>query len=234
MELPDVSAHMCTSPMHTHTHTCVWVSLCVPHPFCQQQEVLTGHKFARRLVNETLLYLHFFPARCFFFFSSTSTFSWLPLALAALLLALSNIFSQLAVAIFRLLPLKNGYLLSLPLSPSLSVCLHVEVAVGTISLPCRMLLVSACSLPPLPCLSPSPVALPVRLLNTINTQFSSMFCLGFASATGYTRRPWFETLLSSPQTVCFGRTNSTELDRGDGRTGNTGITRNPSEAYKYI
>lgn len=119
MELPDVSAHMCTSPMHTHTHVCMGVFVCVPHPFCQQQEVLTGHKFARRLVNETLLYLHFFSRSLFLFCSSTSTFSWLPLALAALLLALSNIFSQLAVAIFRLLPLKNGYLLS----PSLPLCL---------------------------------------------------------------------------------------------------------------
>lgn len=184
-----------------------------------------------------LCYIFIFSRSLFLFFSSTSsTFSWLPLALAALLLALSNIFSQLAVAIFRLLPLKNGYLLSPPsLSLSLSVCLPARCS-------CRRhhflaLSHAAClrMFPiPLPCLSPSPVALPVRLLNTINTQFSSMFCLGFASATGYTRRPWFETLLSSPQTVCFGRTSSTELDRGDGRTGNTGITRNPSEAYKYI
>lgn len=120
-----MSVRTCAHPQCTHTHTRVngRVFVCVPHPFCQQQEVLTGHKFARRLVNETLLYLHFFPARCFFFFSTSSTFSWLPLALAALLLALSNIFSQLAVAIFRLLPLKNGYLLSPSLSLSLSVCL---------------------------------------------------------------------------------------------------------------
>lgn len=119
-----MSVRTCAHPQCTHTYMCMGVFVCVPHPFCQQQEVLTGHKFARRLVNETLLYLHFFPARCFFFFSSTSsTFSWLPLALAALLLALSNIFSQLAVAIFRLLPLKNGYLLSPSLSVSHSLCL---------------------------------------------------------------------------------------------------------------
>lgn len=216
-----MSVRTCAHPHCTHTHTrvngCVFV--CVPHPFCQQQEVLTGHKFARRLVNETLLYLHFFPARCFFFSSTSSTLSWLPLALAALLLALSNIFSQLAVAIFRLLPLKNGYLLLPPISPS--VCLPARCS-------CRrhhfLALSHAACLrmfpTPTPCLSPSPVALPVRLLNTINTQFSSMFCLGFASATGYTRPPWFETLLSSPQTVCFGRTSSAEIDRGDGRTGN--------------
>jgi len=76
----------------------------------REQEVLTGHKFADVLgMKLRLRALGSSPQFFFVFF-----FLFLkPPALAALLLALSNIFSQLSFSFFfhSGLPLKNGYLL---------------------------------------------------------------------------------------------------------------------------
>lgn len=108
----------------------------------REQEVLTGHKFADVLgMKLRLRALGSSPQFFFVFF-----FLFLkPPALAALLLALSNIFSQLSFSFFfhSGLPLKNGYLLcssgssalarpvahfSLPISPWLLGALDVDVS----------------------------------------------------------------------------------------------------------
>lgn len=145
----------------------------------REQEVLTGHKFADVLgMKLRLRALGSSPQFFSFFFLK-------PPALAALLLALSNIFSQLSFSFFPFRPATKKRLFTLPEALQLWLVLshtfHFPFPPGSLGLwmwmcPPLVVLWRVC-----------------RLLNTINTQFSRMFCLGFCPNYSW------ETLLRNPQ-----------------------------------